>query len=52
MRDDNINYLSKKTKKLIREGQKSNFDSVIRMLFIYIGYLYSFISLRFRLNNK
>ena len=52
MRDDNINYLSKKTKKLIREGQKSNFDSIIRMLFIYIGYLYSFISLRFRLNNK
>ena len=50
-RDDEINYLTKKTKELISESQKSNFKNNISLFFIYYNYIYSWITLKFRIKK-
>lgn len=51
MRDDKINYLTKKTKKLISESQTSNFKNTISLFFIYCNYIYSWITLKYRIKK-
>lgn len=51
-RDDNIEYLTEKTKKLIKLGEKENYENLINLFLINFFYFLSVLTMKFRLSKK
>ena len=51
-RDDNIEYLTETTKKLIKLGEKNNYKNLVNLFLINFFYFVSIFTMKFRLNKK